>query len=326
MSCHIFVTSRVLSIERCVPWFTRHQTRPAPAKMTRAEVVPRKTSHKVKARVKSGCRTCKIRKVKCDEAYQSVPDVTLPAVSAMAMAYEVVATNIGTMGLWMAHATCATSLHSPVYPLSLLAQTTWHPLTGFGVERSSSCRAHTCSDFWAKTILQVSNSEQAVWQAVMALSSTHRVGFVEANSDLASRLEQTTLRHLIKAANFLQPHFSAQDKTSARIVLIICLVFIVLDLLRGHFVSAQLYLRNGLRILETQSAIRFKRCESQDFLHPTGQSIDDSIGEAFFRLHTQVELLQHQQRPCSCILPPPIQLPLHGEISPDPLFLSYTPA
>ncbi|KAL4795105.1 hypothetical protein BDV19DRAFT_379032 [Aspergillus venezuelensis] len=183
------------------------------------------------------------------------------------------------------------------------------------------------SEFWTKGLLQASNSEQAVWHAVMALSSTHRVGFVDPESDPATKLEQATLRHLIKAAHHLHPHFSAQDKSSRRVVLVVCLVFVVLDLLRGHFAFARVHLRNGLRILTEAEAARYANRGKLDlFLHASSESIGHLIAEAFFRLHTQVELLQHQYRPRPCRLPPPIQFPLHNPYSQTCSFPSYTAA
>ncbi|RDW81438.1 uncharacterized protein DSM5745_04995 [Aspergillus mulundensis] len=164
------------------------------------------------------------------------------------------------------------------------------------------------SDFWTKILLQASHKEQAVWHAILALSTTHRVGLVETGSDpdetTRSSLEQTSLRHLIRAVRYLHPHFSATDKASPRVVLIVCLVFVVHDLLRGHFVSAQVHLRNGLSILaQRQIATQGKKLRYSE-------PIDDTIGEAFFRLHSQVELLQHQHCPRPCPLPEPLQ-PLH---------------
>ncbi|KAL4942595.1 hypothetical protein BDV06DRAFT_191795 [Aspergillus oleicola] len=298
--------------------------------MTKTDVARKRGGSKVKARarVKSGCRTCKIRKVKCDESFP---------VCTKCRSTGRVCDGYGIWGgggneYWHRQAPESPRDISDYPPLpcisTLIASTgEMESFDWFRGRTIIKLPGSYLSEFWTKILLQASNSEQAVWHAVMALSSTHRVGFVEADSDPASKLDQTTLHHLIKAGHHLHPHFSAKDRSSHRVVLIVCLIFIVLDLLRGHFASAQVHLRNGLRILtETQTARQTSQFQSDGFLHPPNESIDDSIGEAFFRLHTQVELLQHQCRPRPCLLPPPIELTIHNGIPQASSFLSYTAA
>ena len=57
--------------------------------------------------------------------------------------------------------------------------------------------------------------------------------------------EQFTLLHYNKAIRHLQPHFSTQDKASVRVALMTCYVFVCLELLCGHFATAQTHLKMG---------------------------------------------------------------------------------
>ncbi|KAL4865586.1 hypothetical protein BDV12DRAFT_188069 [Aspergillus spectabilis] len=282
--------------------------------MTKSDIAPGR--NKVKARVKSGCRTCKVRKVKC-------------------LSTGRVCDGYGVWGgggnLYWHRQSSETPRDILYYPPvacipTLVAST--DEMTSFDWFKGRTIiklPGSYLSDFWTKNLLQASHSEQAVWHAVMALSFTHRLGFVQTSSDPATKLEQSTLRHLIKAVRHLNPHFSAKDKASSRVVLIVCLVFVVLDLLRGHFPSAQVHLRNGLSILaETQSIPHEGKCNPRNYLQRLREPIDDSIGEAFFRLHTQVQLLQHLHRPRPCILPSALQLPPTFEGPLSPQFPSYT--
>lgn len=180
------------------------------------------------------------------------------------------------------------------------------------------------SDLWTKFILQVSHNEQAVWHAILAVSSTHRVGFVDISSATASELEHSTLQHLSKAVQHLHPHFCSRDKASFTVVLIACIALITLDLLRGHFASAQVHLRNGLNILaEAQYSFHSKACSSDRVLLLSNDSLDSLIAEAFLRLSIQVELLQNPGRPRPCLLAPHLQPSLVEVNHSTPQFSSY---
>jgi Fungal specific transcription factor domain len=151
--------------------------------------------------------------------------------------------------------------------------------------------------------LQASLSEPAVLHAVLALSSVHRGGILngdrqEQSNSIPDKLEQFTLQHYVKAISHLRPHFSAKDRASFRVALIVCIIFVSLDFLRGHFTTAQIHLQNGLKLLgETQSLS--DRNDGLLLLRPCREAIDDWIVEAFSRLHIQVELFkQLYQHPC----------------------------
>lgn len=160
------------------------------------------------------------------------------------------------------------------------------------------------SCFWDTLLLQASVSEPAVSHAVLALSSVHKLGAVDANgqknisSNVANEQEQYMLKHYGKAISHLQPHFSNKDRASFRVTLIACFTFICLDFLRGHFEAAQVHLESGLKILEQMQAL----CNGNNGIvpsRPCRESTDEWIVEAFSRLHLQVELFKHTyQHPC----------------------------
>ena len=159
------------------------------------------------------------------------------------------------------------------------------------------------SRFWDTLLFQASSNEPAVLHAVLALSSVHKRGTVDANGQTvpengSNEQESSTLKHYVKAISHLEPHFSRKDKASFRVALITCVTFIYLEFLRGHFSTAQNHLENGLKILReihllsngNDGILRWKPCL---------ESTDDWIVEAFSRLHLQVELFKHAyQHPC----------------------------
>jgi hypothetical protein len=152
------------------------------------------------------------------------------------------------------------------------------------------------SGFWTKLLLQASVSDPAVLHAVLALSSVHKRGtlntHLKCNSNsVPDKLEQVTLQHYIKAIRHLHPHFSTMSRSSTRAALIVCIVFVSLEFLRGHFTTAQVHLQNGLKLLaETRS--HSARNDELLLLKPHREAIDEWIEEAIIRLHVQVELFK----------------------------------
>ncbi|CAM1501319.1 Fc.00g104810.m01.CDS01 [Cosmosporella sp. VM-42] len=162
------------------------------------------------------------------------------------------------------------------------------------------------SSFWNTLLIQASHSEPAVLHAVLALSSVHRRGTTnddgrEIPHTISAEQEQMTLKHYVKAVNLLQTHCSNRDRASSRVALISCVVFVCLELLRGHFATAQTHLLNGLKILG-ETELLFNKNDGILRFKPSLGSTDEWIVEAFTRLHLQVELFKHTYDHPSLIL------------------------
>jgi hypothetical protein len=85
------------------------------------------------------------------------------------------------------------------------------------------------SDFWTTVLLQTSLGEPEVLHTVLALSSIHRGGMLngdrqEQSNSIPDKLEQFTLKHYIKAINYLRSHFLAKDIASFWVTLIAFIV------------------------------------------------------------------------------------------------------
>jgi hypothetical protein len=166
------------------------------------------------------------------------------------------------------------------------------------------------STFWNTLLFQASLNEPAVWHAVLTLSSVHKRGALNGNNqgrreDTPDKPEQFTLQHYLKAISHLQPNLSNHNRASVRVALITCVVFVCLELLRGHFQTAQNHLQNGLKVLRETQMLSIVLDDSDD---------DGWIVEAFSRLHVQVVLFnQSHHHPC-------FVLQDSGAESPVPLF------
>jgi hypothetical protein len=157
--------------------------------------------------------------------------------------------------------------------------------------------------FWNTLVFQASANDPAVLNAVLTLSSVHKWDGLNHNTQSRSAhnpddRERFILQHYIKAIRHLEPHFSSKDRTSIRIALITCVVFICLEFLRGNFQTAQTHLDNGLKVLQ-----ELQTTSNSDpgklLSHSSGNPVDSLIFSIFSRLHVQTELFkQSYLHPC----------------------------
>lgn len=176
---------------------------------------------------------------------------------------------------------------------------------------------------WDTLLYPTSLSEPALLHAILSLSSLHKREIYDSNyggqkANTLDKQEQFTLQHYTKAIRHLQPHFLTQDKASVRVALMACFIFICLELLCGHFATAQTHLKNGLMILR-ELGMPFKE-DNGVLRFETVPGIDDSIIKAFCRLDLQLELFRHSYRH------PYLALQTSGLESSTPVFRSANEA
>ncbi|KAK9233903.1 hypothetical protein V1525DRAFT_391985 [Lipomyces kononenkoae] len=277
-----------------------------------------------KSKVRTGCRTCKIRKVKCDESYPVCHRCS--STGRTCDGYGVwggggIQSNRSSRdGAIIAstssssNETCNTILPRPGYVSFFVATREDKECFDWFEHRTSpKIRGSFDSEFWSKLILQASINELAVRHAVLAVSFIHRRGSLNVmdtrlEEESIGQVEQVPLRYFARSINNLQRHLSANTQASLRIVLITCIIFTTLDLLRGHFETARIHVRNGVYLLRMLRSFSNR----DDGLHSTrvSESTDSWITEAFMRLHDQVEVRNLMNRvTCEPLLPDPSPLP-----------------
>ncbi|KAF9895257.1 hypothetical protein FE257_000159 [Aspergillus nanangensis] len=245
-------------------------------------------------RVKSGCQTCRIRKVKCDESFPSCRRCLSTG------------RKCDGYGIWGGGATTTSStqdsivVFQPGYRPGLVTSKQEGDCFQWFTSRSVIKLPGTfSSEFWSTLLLQASQSEPAVLHAVLALSSAHRRGILVDNQLGTEGEAEFTSQNYIKSIRHLQPHFQTKDRTAFRVALIVCVVFVSLEFLRGHFTSAQMHLQMGLNLL-AKSNIQQNADHSLSGLGR--EFVDDWIVQAFWRLHIQHELFNQVHRESSFLL------------------------
>ncbi|KAK3385891.1 hypothetical protein B0H63DRAFT_393780 [Podospora didyma] len=262
-------------------------------------------------KTKTGCRTCKIRRVKCDE--------DRPACRRCMSTGRV----CDGYGIWggggnaygSVERAASSTVHASRQDPSLAKN--WTPAVVPGMTNQEKAaldffRARTApklpgvfnSDFWDTLVFQVGFTEPAVLHAIIALAATHRREI--GGSWLASSVrncddtipdanERLAMQQYNKAIASLRCHFKKKDRQSVRIALISCMVFISIELLRGDFKTGLVHLQSGLKLLqeiqgEGWPMPSLERTAATIMLQPHPKSVDDYLVEAFTRLNVQSAL------------------------------------
>ena len=143
--------------------------------------------------------------------------------------------------------------------------------------------------------------EPAIRSAVVALGLVHKSELVYGSrlgsqNTVPDEHERFMLGHYSKALAFVQSHCSIEDKASNRMILVACIVFICLELLRGHYQTAQAHLRNGIKVLQGMLSTTSSGPIRSNSMALGHDACDDWIAEALFSLRTRAALLNPQDQ------------------------------
>ncbi|KAL8718274.1 MAG: hypothetical protein Q9225_004565 [Loekoesia sp. 1 TL-2023] len=209
--------------------------------------------------VKTGCITCKIRHVKCDEAKPKCnkcestgrkcdgygPRKDPPISPDDERRKSVTWRNPGGE-----------------LSLTLNIPTTWNgtidEFRGFDYFRlqTSEDLAYSLNSSLEELVLQTSHHHEAIKHAAIALGSLgHTIRINSAASPgqfSALSRHEFACRQYYKAIKILQKDMVPNDKDSVNFALISCFLFIVFEFLQGNDPSAVTHLRSGLNILRQQ--------------------------------------------------------------------------
>ncbi|KAH7303531.1 hypothetical protein B0I35DRAFT_465643 [Stachybotrys elegans] len=225
-------------------------------------MAPRRSS---RPKVRTGCRTCRIRRTKCDEGKPSCQKCV--SSGRVCDGYETIIRIVNMDG---AGARVGSAIRPP--PTSI---------DGTEAERRFffNCRRaieggvalHICnvSSFWTRLAPQLSHHDEAVKHALVALGAAHQLYRVTAyersnpttgtRTFFADRLDVFLTQQYNKAISILCRRLaerSEQSIESTTLTLVCCLAFICLESLRANYRAAITHLQNGLRVIESSIDLR----------------------------------------------------------------------
>ncbi|KAH7419713.1 hypothetical protein BKA64DRAFT_651456 [Cadophora sp. MPI-SDFR-AT-0126] len=259
---------------------------------------------------KTGCRTCKIRRVKCDESrpgckncdstgrkcdgYGIWTTVNIPATKEVA---PVVHTVYPQPGSDIPRGTCNMTV------LLSLPKLNDEEKICFDFFRSTTVvklPGVFYSHFWQELVLQACVAEPAVLHAVIALGSAHRIeeqtlrprGAIAPDRDELKRREVFTIQEYSKAISALRNRKTEDKNASLRVVLITCVLFVTLDLLRGEYGNAMTHTQSGWKLMKELQSCNPGTATPQleADLSSDCTSVDESLSESLACLSVQSAL------------------------------------
>lgn len=122
----------------------------------------------------------------------------------------------------------------------------------FQLETVPDISGYSNHDLWYNTILSWSHEEPVLRYAIVALASFHES---QKSNLLGDHQHPISLRHYNKAIRSVQSLMLASSKKPRHVILTCCLLFSVIEGLRGEVFNEQRHLNAGLAILKETSAL-----------------------------------------------------------------------
>ncbi|KAJ5807799.1 hypothetical protein N7474_009068 [Penicillium riverlandense] len=221
------------------------------------------TANREKRRGRTGCRTCRIRRVKCDEdrpvcqrccsTGRVCDGYEVPSAATRETAQKYKGKRLLQPQILGNKNDKILSINDS-YGLDLSAAES----TSFDFFRCQSAReipGYFISSVWEQLVLQLSHREPCILHAAVAVGAMHRFSRGQCPSLLtgSNSLEPANafaIRQYVKSLNHLRSRLAGSPNESCGVVaLAACLLFICLEMLQGNRPAAVAHLRTGLRIL-----------------------------------------------------------------------------
>ncbi|KAI5205409.1 hypothetical protein E4T39_03128 [Aureobasidium subglaciale] len=266
-----------------------------------------------KLKVRTGCITCKIRKVKCDEekpfckrctdtgrkcdGYAVQPDKKLVETTTnksgsppCPAAPRRLSPPVAIVSRAVRRLAPATLMNDAAF-LSPALSSECEPWVEFFSTRTGPALSNIIShSFWSFTLPQLSVSEPVIRHALIAVGSAHARFEAEASNNQLAQSAVThkfTLRHYNEAIRLLQKHLSSDPKATD-LTLLCCLMFISLECIYGNRTLVIDHLQNGLNLLRSSQLLDQ---ETEASSNAIAKSIKQEIRPLLHRLDSQTTLM-----------------------------------
>ncbi|KAF4629181.1 hypothetical protein G7Y89_g8963 [Cudoniella acicularis] len=228
--------------------------------LTPFQVSPTKSSkRKPHFKTKTGCLTCRRRRLKCDESKPACKK----CVSAKFTCDGYDHTTTQKKLIFVRPIGTVEPTAFIQRPLSVITAPP-DEIRGFDFFRSNNANLfarHMNAKFIGQDLLQMVHSEPVLWHAMLAMSSAfENLNNIVRPSNSPPKLRlRMALQHYNKAIYLLTKPASGK-KLSMELTIVACLLFMYLEIMLGHENTATLHVESGTRIIRAWMA---NRSESQ---------------------------------------------------------------
>ncbi|KAL8878915.1 MAG: hypothetical protein Q9198_003372 [Flavoplaca austrocitrina] len=263
----------------------------APHKGSRALGLPRAGGY----HVKTGCITCKLRHIKCDEEKPECQKCK--STGRKCDGYISGTTTSPQCSLDAQETDRAVLIQRPTDSFSLpIAVGGWtgsmDELRGFHYFRLQTFQdlAYSLSASLGELVLQNSHRHEAIKHAVIALGALGETIRINSTSTSQNAHHPGFVKHEFarlqyhKAIGLLQKTIQRNERESVETALITCFLFVVFEFLQGHDQSSTTHLRSGLAIIRTKY---FPHADNMDIMqNPILNPMQSEITRIFHILDT----------------------------------------
>ncbi|KAJ8103685.1 hypothetical protein POJ06DRAFT_204448 [Lipomyces tetrasporus] len=195
----------------------------------------------------TGCLTCRIRKVRCDE---TKPDcVRCTSTGRKCDGYPPPQVRVSKK-----RSSKSPGSSSPSSPLALLwSVEECRGFAYFQTRTATALSGRFLSPFWNSLVLQAAHNEPAVLQALITVAQFHErleIGGVDGIGQFEG-LQQAAVRNYSKALSMAR---ELQSVANPDATLIACVLFVCIELMQNNYNGAYMHAKHGLRILEQLQA------------------------------------------------------------------------
>ena len=203
---------------------------------------PRQRSGTTK--VRTGCDTCKVRRVKCDEGKPQCQRCLKAKRKCEG---------------YLREKSSATVSHQHINQVGIPID--WRPNLDLSEKRAlrvfvdmvaPTLATQFCVDMYSRHLLLVSTYEDGIRHAIVALSSVYEQ--FSGAYHVRNGIPEFALEHYGQALRSITSMQASDAPKSVEVALLACLVFADLEALQGHDSSAFAHVRSGLRLLEIDTS------------------------------------------------------------------------
>ncbi|KAH7351264.1 hypothetical protein BKA65DRAFT_255215 [Rhexocercosporidium sp. MPI-PUGE-AT-0058] len=257
--------------------------------------IPKVRIRAKKPKTKTGCKTCRIRRVKCDEDKPSCRRCSSTGRNCDGYEISSVCEASQTFAL-ETPVQLNDYVHSLTYNPTISLKLTAEETRAFAFFRESTVfqiQGAFRSSLWEQLVLQISHQEPAVLHAAIAVGIVHRdQGATQAVRQNAfyhglDKRQSAGLRQYVKAIGFLRIRIDevreTGDERANDVAMMCCLLFVCLELLWGKQMIALNHLGTGLKILTSRGPQTLGRGNTLN-LKPKSEDLVDQLSSSFARL------------------------------------------
>lgn len=209
-------------------------------------------------KVRTGCGTCKARKLKCDETKPACLRCTQAKLLCAGYLVSVAPRSHVTDGNSAKPLTTLRPADNFVFYGQLSQFADLDHIDYAAYDFCRQCTVHELSSrrrFWTTTVLAGAEQDPAVLHALLALASVHRTRASEVASTQDYDAGQIigpgpTNLHYYKAVSLLRRRLSENVDNNTSCTLIVCLILLSCDLIQSRYGEACLHLTHGRQLLQ----------------------------------------------------------------------------